>query len=375
MTLRVLVAPDKFAGTLTAPEAAAAIAEGWQRQAPGDVVTQLPMADGGPGFVDTLHHALGGSLDVVVVPGPLGDDVPVTVLRRGETAYVEAAQACGRFLEDGPEPRRDPLRATTLGVGRAVAHAVAGGARHVVVGLGGSSTTDGGAGLLAGLGATADVPLDQGPQALAGVQVADLAAARAAVDGVRLTAATDVQTVLLGMFGAARTFGPQKGLDDDQVLRVDRWLDAWVEAVCGSTPAERRVADTPGAGAAGGLGFALAVLGAELVPGVDLVGEAVGLDAAAAAHDLVVTGEGSYDITSRSGKAVFGVAAAAAARARPCIVVAGRVDVGAREMRAMGVESAYAVADVVGQEASLARPREHLVDLAARVARTWSPAG
>ncbi len=367
--MRVLVAPDKFAGTLSGPEAAAAIAEGWRRQAPDDVVTELPVADGGPGFVDTLHHALGGELEVVVVPGPLGHDVPVTVLRHGETAYLEAAQACGLVADD----ERDPLRATTLGVGRAVAHAVSGGARHVVVGLGGSSTTDGGAGLLAGLGATADVPLDQGPQGLEDVATVDLSAARAAVDGVRLTAATDVQTVLLGMFGAARTFGPQKGLDDDQVLRVDRWLDAWVVAVCGPTPAERRIADTPGAGAAGGLGFALAVLGADLVPGVDLVGEALGLDAAAADHDLVVTGEGSYDITSRSGKAVFGVAAVAAAQARPCIVLAGRVDVGAREMRAMGVESAYAVADVVGEEASLARPREHLVDLAARVARTWSP--
>lgn len=172
---------------------------------------------------------------------------------------------------------------------------------------------------------------------------------RERVAGVELVAAIDVRAPLLGMFGAARTFGPQKGMDDEQIWRVDRLLDGFVDAVCGSAPSQRRTAEVEGAGAAGGLGFALAVLGAVLVPGTQVVLDAIGIDAHVAAADLVVTGEGAYDITSRSGKTVFGVAEAAARQARPCIVLAGRVDVGAREMRAMGVESAYAVVDVVGR--------------------------
>src|SRR5690606_27011489 len=158
--MRVLVAPDAFAGTLSAPEAARAIAEGWRRTAPDDVVTVAPMADGGPGFVDVLHTALGGELDAVTVRGPDGVAVPVTVLHVGSTAYVESAQACGLFLVDPPQP----LTSSTHGVGEAIAAAVDRGARRIVVGLGGSATNDGGAGLLAALGATADRPLDAGPR-------------------------------------------------------------------------------------------------------------------------------------------------------------------------------------------------------------------
>jgi glycerate kinase len=365
--VRVLVAPDKFAGTLSAPEAVRAIARGWSRAAPGDEVVQLPMADGGPGFVDALHDALGGRLQVVTVRGSTGDDVPVTLLQVDDVVYLESAQACGLQLG-----RPSPRTASTWGVGQAVRAAVDLGATTVVVGLGGSATNDGGAGLLGALGATADRPLDAGPDALRGVTSVDLAAARATVDGVRLVAASDVEVPLLGMFGATRTFGPQKGLDDADVVEVDGLLDAFVVAVCGATPAERRVADAPGAGAAGGLGFALLVLGAERRAGVQVVAEAVGLDAACAAVDLVVSGEGSYDHTSRSGKVVHGVAQVAARHARPCVAIAGRVTVGSREMRAMGVESAYALADLVGEERSFADPAGALADVAERVARTWS---
>ena len=367
--MRVLVAPDAFGGTLSAPEAARAIAEGWRRHAPDDVLTQIAMADGGPGFVDVLQLSLGGELAALTVRGPDGRDVPVTVLHHDGTAYVESAQACGLHLADP----RDPLHASSYGVGQAVAAAVDAGARRVVVGLGGSATNDGGAGLLAALGASADVPLDGGPAPLAAVTTVDLSAARARLDGVELVIAADVDVTLLGMFGATRTFGPQKGLTDEQIVQVDGWLDRLVVAVCGPTPAERRVADTKGAGAAGGLGFALMVLGGTVVSGIELVAATVGLTTRAADHDLVVTGEGTYDFSSRAGKVVYGVATVAAAAARPCIVLAGQVSVGSREMRAMGVESAYAVADLVGVEASMAAPHEHLRDLAERVARTWSP--
>lgn len=367
--MRVLIAPDAFAGTLSAPEAARAIAEGWKLYAVDDAVTVAPMADGGPGFVDVLHEALGGELVSVVVRGPLGDDVPVTVLHAGDTAYIESAQACGLHLVDPP----DALRGTTYGVGQAIAAALDRGARKVVVGLGGSATNDGGAGLLAALGGTADRPLDAGPDGLDGITSADLAPARTRLDGVEVVIAADVDVALLGMFGATKTFGPQKGLSEPDIIRVDGILDQWVVATCGSTPAERRPADAKGAGAAGGLGFALMLLGGTVVSGIDLVTDAVGLTELAKTHDLVVTGEGTYDFSSRSGKAVYGVATVAAAAARPCIVLAGQVSVASREMRAMGVESAYAVADLVGIEAAMGVPFDSLAALAERVARTWSP--
>lgn len=366
-TVRVLVAPDKFAGTLGAPEAARAIARGWARAAPHDEIVRLPMADGGPGFVDALHDALGGHLHVVTVTGSTGVDVPMTVLVVDDVAYLESAQACG--LQLGPPSARS---ASTWGVGQAIAAAVELGVESVVVGLGGSATNDGGAGLLGALGAVADRPLDAGPDGLSGITRVDLEPARAAVGQVRLVAASDVDVPLVGMFGATKTFGPQKGLSDADVVEVDGLLDRFVEAACGSTPAERRVADSPGAGAAGGLGLALLLLGAERRPGVAVVADAVGLDAACAAADLVVSGEGAYDHTSRSGKVVHGVAQVAARHARPCVAIAGQVTVGAREMRAMGVESAYAVLDVVGEERAFADPAGSLSEVAERVARTWS---
>ncbi len=365
--MRVLVAPDKFAGTLSAPEAARAIARGWARTSPDDEVVRLPMADGGPGFVDALHDALGGRLHPVPVRGSTGAEVPVTLLVVDDVAYLESAQACG--LQLGPPSART---ASTWGVGEAVRAAVELGVSSVVVGLGGSATNDGGAGLLGALGATADRPLDAGPDGLRGITSVDLAAALRVVEGVDLVAASDVDVPLLGLFGATKTFGPQKGLDDADLLEVDGLLDTWVDAVCGPTPAQRRVADAPGAGAAGGLGLGLLLLGADRRPGVAVVAEAVGLDAACAAADLVVSGEGSYDHTSRSGKVVHGVAQVAGRHARPCVAVAGRVTVGAREMRAMGVESAYAMLDLVGEERSFADPSGALADVAERVARTWS---
>jgi glycerate kinase len=366
--MRVLVAPDAFGGTLTAPDAARAIIEGWHRHAPDDVLTQAAMADGGPGFVDVLHEALGGELLVVSARGPLGADVPVTLLIVGSDAYVESAQACGLHLVDP----RDAMRSSTFGVGQAIDAAVDAGARRIVVGVGGSATNDGGAGMLAALGAIADKPLDAGPSALAGVTDVDLASARSRLSDVELVIAADVDVPLLGMFGATKTFGRQKGLTDAQIIQVDGVLDQFVIATCGPTPAERRIADAKGAGTAGGLGFGLMLLGGTVVSGIELVAEAVDLRTQAAAHDLVVTGEG-YDFSSRSGKAVYGVATVAAAAARPCIVLAGQVSVGSREMRAMGVESAYSMADLVGIEAAMGDAYESLAALAERVARTWSP--
>lgn len=366
--MRVLIAPDKFAGTLTAPEAARAIAEGWQLCKPGDVLTLAPMADGGPGFVDVLAEALGGEILAATVHGPLGGEVPLSMLKVDETVYIETAQACGFDLVS----ERTPLAATTYGVGEAILAALDAGAGRIVMGLGGSATNDGGAGMLGALGAVANVPLDRGPEGLDGIVDCDVAATRDILDGIELVIATDVDLPLLGMFGATKTFGPQKGLDDSDIMRVDGLLDALVVAACGAAPSERKIADAKGAGAAGGLGFALLLLGASRVSGIELVAEFTKLAEQASRHDLVVTGEGTFDYSSRAGKVVYGVAQAAAAAARPCIVLAGNVSVGSREMRAMGVESAYAMVDMVGEAQSLGEPHTSLAGLAERVARTWS---
>jgi len=364
--VRVLIAPDKFAGTLTAVEAAAAIAEGWARQAPDDELDLVPMADGGPGFVDVLHATLGGELLPVTVHDPYGLRIPATVLRAGDTAYVESAQACGLHLTAASERR--PESATTLGVGELVRAAAESGADTVVVGLGGSGTNDGGAGLLAGLGAVAREgdALTGGPVGLARLESVDLEPARAAVAGVRLVMASDVDSPLLGLIGATNVYGPQKGIAADRVAAVD----ALVERLAAVT--DRRLALAKGAGAAGGLGFALLLLGASRTPGVDLVTEAVGLADRARRADLVVTGEGSFDFSSGAGKVPSGVARVAADAVRPCIALAGRVLVGAREMRALGIESAYSMVDLVGERASLDDPAGSLARLAERTARTWS---
>lgn len=360
--MRVLVAPDKFAGTLSAVEAAQAIADGWRRHSPDDELVLAPMSDGGPGFVDVLHASLGGELLAVTASGPTGEDVPATLLIVGEVAYIESAQVCGVHLTGGD----NGASSTTTGVGQLLAEAAAAGARRVVVGLGGSGTNDGGAGALAELGAVADVPLDRGGLGLAGVTHVDLAEARARVQGLALVAATDVDSPLTGLFGATKTFGPQKGIDENTQLALDGYLEAFAAIT------DRRLALKPGAGAAGGLGFALMLLGGERISGVELVAEAVGVLKHAASADLVITGEGAFDFSSRVGKVPAGVAALAAQALRPCIALAGQVLVGSREMRALGMDSAYSLVEAVGEQRAFADPAGALSEVTARVARTWS---
>ena len=360
--MRILVAPDKFAGTLTAVEAAEAIATGWRETAPDDELDLAPMSDGGPGFVDVLHEALGGELLAVTVRGPHGAPTPATVLVADDTAYVESAQACGLHLtgKEGAE------EATTYGVGELVAAAVDAGASTVVVGLGGSGSNDGGAGLLAALGATADVPLDGGGAGAGRGHLGRRGRRASPAGSVRLVAASDVDNPLTGLFGATKIFGPQKGIPEERLPVVDGWLEQYAAAL------DRRIALEKGAGAAGGLGYALLVLGATVEPGIALVADAVGLAERAGAADLVITGEGAFDFSSRAGKVPHGVAQVAEEALRPCVVLAGKVLIGSREMRALGIESAYSLVDLVGEERAFAEPAAALAELAARTARTWS---
>ncbi|MGH3472134.1 MAG: glycerate kinase, partial [Nocardioidaceae bacterium] len=217
--MRVLIAPDSFGGTLTAVQAAAAIAAGWQRRAPDDELTLSPMSDGGPGFVDVLHASLGGDLLLVTVSDLYGADTPTAVLMVDRTAYVESAQASGLQLSQ----RRDPERATSFGVGQMIVAAIEAGASRVMVGLGGSGTNDGGAGLLAALGATSVPPaaLERGAEGLHTLTSVDLSGVRERCGDVELVLASDVDNPLTGLRGATNVYGPQKGVTDEGRQRLD----------------------------------------------------------------------------------------------------------------------------------------------------------
>ena len=362
--VRILIAPDKFAGTMSAAEAADAIAEGWRRARPDDETVTLPLADGGPGFVDVLAHALPGAVRVTVdTCDPLGRPIQADYLRDGETAYIESAAACGLHLLKADE--RDPRRTTTYGLGLIVSHAIETGARRLVVGLGGSATNDAGAGMLTALGLTL---LDSTGAALPyGGGVLSACAAiegHARTRGVEFIAATDVDSPLLGPHGATYMFGPQKGATGSALPFLEMSLSAFAEL------AERRLgpvgaSEQPGAGAAGGLGFAFFLLGGHRESGARLTCDAVGLDAEIAASDLVITGEGSFDAQSLRGKLAAEVASGATAHGTPCLVMAGRSDVDAHPDLA-GVHS---VTDLLGSpEAAMRRPVEGLTSLAERVA-------
>jgi glycerate kinase len=201
---------------------------------------------------------------------------------------------------------------------------------------------------------------------LSDVTSVDLASARERLDGVTLVAASDVDSPLTGLFGATKTFGPQKGLEEGRIALVDGLLEQLAVAT------DRRLSLEKGAGAAGGLGFALMLLGATREAGIDLVARAVDLEARARLADVVVTGEGAFDFSSRSGKVPYGVAEVSARALRPCVALAGQVLVGSREMRALGVEAAYSLVELVGEERALGQPAQALGELAERVARTWS---
>ena len=366
--MRVLIAPDDFTGTLSAAEAAEAIAAGWRWSAPDDALTLLPLSDGGPGFVQVIAAATDAEMVPVGVRGPMGETAIGVIAIVGRTAYVESAHGCGLALVH-PE-RRDAGAATSYGVGQLIAAAIDFGARTIVVGLGGTASTDGGAGMLAALGATATdadgaaVTLDAGGACLADVAAVDLGAALERVKDVELIAATDVDAPLIGPHGAARGFAPQKGADPDAVEHLEQSLTAFGRACA---PGDATRCELPGAGAAGGLGFAFMLLGARRVAGFDVVREAVGLDDAIAGSDLVVTGEGSFDWQSLHGKAVTGLAAAALDQGRPLVVIAGRVEVGRREYAAVGIAEAYAIGEEPGPN-----PAAVLARAAARVADQWS---
>lgn len=356
--MRVLIAPDKYAGTLSATQVAAAIAEGWRRTAPCDDLVLVPMADGGPGFVALLHEARTSDLHDIEVRGPGGDPVTAQLLVDGGTAYLESAQAAGLHLTQ----RKGAEQATSYGVGQLLLAARDVGVSRVVVGLGGTGSSDGGAGLLAALGATADRPLDAGVAGLEGITEVTLPEPL----GLEIVIASDVDNPLTGLFGAIKVYGAQKGLAEEDMPRWDGALQDLAAAT------SRVTATQKGAGAAGGIGFALLLLGGVRRPGFDVVADLLGLPEQASSADLVITGEGSFDPQSTAGKVPVGVARLAEQALRPCIVLAGKVSLSGREMRTLGIDAAYSLVDTVGEQRAFEEAYDSLVRVAARVARTWS---
>lgn len=324
--LRVLIAPDCFGDSLTAVQAADAIADGWRRARPDDELTLAPQSDGGPGFVDVLAGRL-GERRTLRVSGPLTAEVDADWVlddAQPRTAYIECAQACGLALLGGPPTVETSLAAHSAGVGQLIAAAVAAGAGRIVVGLGGSSCTDGGRGMIEALGG--------------------LAQARALLAGVELIAATDVSHPLLGPMGAARVFGPQKGADPDTVLALERRLTEWAAEL--DTAAGRSVSGENGAGAAGGLGAGLLALGGRRESGATVIAEYTHLSDDVASAELIITGEGRFDDQSLHGKVVS--ALAGEARGTPVLVLAGQVTLEEPALRDAGIAAAHAIADHAG---------------------------
>jgi glycerate kinase len=344
MTLRVVVAPDSFGTTLTAAGAAAAIARGWSSARPHDIVVAAPQSDGGPGFIDCLAGT--GVVRATTVAGPLGDPVTARWRVDGDTAYVESAQACGLHLVGVPTAD-SALRASSTGLGELIAAVVeADPVRRLVVGLGGSATTDGGAGLLEALG---------GPRGAAH-----------SLAGVEVVAATDVDNPLNGPTGAAAVFAPQKGADPPTVeILAARLAGIGAEL---DRFAGRAVTVEPGAGAAGGIGAVLLALGAHRASGADLVAQITGLQAALEAADVVITGEGRLDEQTPRGKVVARVAAATPPRAQVIALVGDAVPAGRALREELGLDVIESLVDHAGLEAALHDAEAVLAALAALVA-------
>jgi glycerate kinase len=369
----VVVAPDKFKGTLTATAVAGHVAAGLARVRPDLAVVRAPVADGGDGTVDAAEAA-GYRRVEIGVRGPTGQPVTASLALLDETAVIESAQACG--LTRLPDGKLAPLTATSRGVGELIVAAIRMRAKRVVLGLGGVACTDGGAGLVTALGGrlldASGAELPPGGAALARLDRIDLGGLRD-LAGVEVIAATDVDNPLLGPHGAAAVYGPQKGASRPDVALLEQGLARWADVAEESLGGARR--DEPGAGAAGGLGFAaLGFLGASVQPGIELMLDLLSFAGHLPGARLVITGEGALDEQTLHGKAPAGVARAATAAGPdlPVVAVAGVCSLSPDQLRSAGIARAYALADI---EPDLTRCREQagplLEDLAERVARDW----
>ena len=369
-TGHVLLAPDKFKGSLSAGQVAAHLRNGLLRTCATLDVATVPVADGGDGTLEAAEFA-GFTRRTVEVAGPTGDPVQAAFVVRADTAVVELSEASG--LRRLPGGRHDPMHASSRGTGELVRAALDAGATRVVIGLGGSACTDGGAGLVQALGARlldrSGAELAPGGAALIRLHRLDVSDLDPRLAHTQVVIASDVDNPLLGPRGAAAVYGPQKGATPDDVARLESALAHWAATVTATLG--RSVVAHPGAGAAGGVGFAaLALLDATLVPGIDMLLELVGFERARAGARLVITGEGRLDEQTLSGKAPAGVAAAATRAGVPVVAVAGASMLDRAQTSAAGISAVYTLAALEPDPARcLAEAGDLLERLGAQIAK------
>jgi glycerate kinase len=376
--MRVVIAPDSFKECLSASAVAEALAAGWWRVYPAADLRLVPMADGGEGTVEALVAATGGRLVETTVPGPLGEPVSAQygVLGGQRTAVIEMARASGLPLV--PPDRRNPELTTTRGTGELMRHVLDSGIRRMIIGIGGSATNDGGAGMAQALGyrlLDADgCDLPSGGGALARIERIEAAARHSLLDQCEVLVACDVDNPLCGPNGASQVYGPQKGATPEMVLRLDTALRHFGE--CIETQLGTPVLDTSGAGAAGGLGAGLiAFARGRIRPGVDLVAETCGLADHLTGADLLITGEGRMDAQTAHGKTPAGVARLARAHGVPVLAVAGTLGAGYETVFECGVTAAISICPgPISYEEARRGAAENLRRTAESMARLWQAA-
>lgn len=372
--MKLVIAPDSFKESLSAEQVASAIADGWRSVYPQADIHLCPMADGGEGTVDAVLAATGGERRELSVRGPLGQPVQAHWgwLENGQ-AVIEMAAASGLHWVEPAQ--RDACITTSYGTGELILAALDAGAQRIILGIGGSATNDGGAGVLEALGARLldgqGQPLAAGGAALASLQRIELDGLDPRLAQVEVLVAADVDNPLCGPRGASHVFGPQKGASVAQVEQLDRALGHYADVMAAALGEDVR--DVPGVGAAGGLGFAArAVLGARFRPGIELVAELSGLAQAVQGVDLVITGEGRLDGQSLHGKTPVGVARIAQAAGVPVIALAGSLGEGYQRLYEAGIDAAFSLAPgPVTLEQAMRDAHVQLQSRAADIARLW----
>ena len=346
--MKVLVAIDSFKGCISSTEGSKAIASGIKNVFPYTEIVTLPLADGGEGTVEALVHAVGGELIETKVIGPLNTEkmAHYGIIKNGETAVIEVAEACG--LDLVPPNQRNPLLTTTFGVGQLILDAIERGCREFVIGLGGSATNDGGVGMLQALGFQFldeyGKEVGRGGGMLKDIRSVDISQAILELKDCRFRVACDVNNVLHGPTGASHVFGPQKGATPEMVASLDAGLKHFGDMVWNQLNIDLQ--NLPGAGAAGGLGGAFAgFLQAGLESGIELILNLTAMEEKMQGADFVVTGEGKLDNQTAMGKAPLGVARLAAKQGIPVIALAGSVPVDASSLNDLGITSCFSISN------------------------------
>ena len=373
--MKILIAPDSFKESMTAVAAAEAMARGVRKAAPEAQIGMVPMADGGQGTVATMVAATGGRIISAEVTDPLGKKIKAQfgILGDGRTAVIEMAAASG--LMRVPRGRRNPLVTTTFGTGETIKAALGSGVKKIIIGIGGSATNDGGAGMAQALGAHLlnatgrDLPF--GGAALAGLERIDASGLDPRLKNVELDVACDVTNPLLGEKGASAVFGPQKGATPETVKQLDAALAHYADIL--QRDLGKDVRNEPGAGAAGGLGAGLmAFLGARLRRGIEIVIDAVNLRERMKGCDLVLTGEGAMDRQTVFGKTAIGVAKVAQSLGIPVIAIVGGIGDGAEEVMSHGILAYFSIVNrPMTLEAAMANAPALTESCAEQVMRVW----